>query len=118
MKSLLRMTLVATLTTISGLGAAQAADMPSKKPIVQTTCKDYLAMDEVLRPKFVYYTVGQTKRDKPETVVFDVVYLDKLVPSIDKYCRVHLTDSAYQRVIAESKASEPANVGAAVTKSK
>ncbi len=118
MKPLLSMTLAASLAAVFSLPSAQAADMSTKKPIVKTTCKDYLAMDEVIRPKFIYYTVGHTNRGKPEAVIFDVAYVDKLVPTIEKYCRVHLTESAYDRVIAESMASEPDNLGAAMNKPK
>lgn len=75
-------------------------------------------MNEVLKPKFIYYVVGQTKRGKPETVYFDVDYVERIVPSIEKYCRVHLTASAYERVISESIASEPDYIGAAVAKPK
>lgn len=118
MKSLLRVILLASAATASSLSPAHAADTQSKKPIVKTTCQEYLAMDEVLKPKFIYYVVGQTKRGKPETVYFDVDYVERLIPSIEKYCRVHLTASAYERVISESIASEPDNLGAAVAKPK
>lgn len=118
MKSLLRLTILASAVTVTSFGLAHETDIQSKKPIVKTTCKEYLAMDEVLKPKFIYYVVGQTKRGKPETVYFDVDYVERIVPSIEKYCRVHLTASAYQRVIAESIASEPDNFSAAGAKPK
>ncbi|QYF92359.1 HdeA family protein [Massilia sp. PAMC28688] len=118
MKSLLRITLLASAATVSSLSMAHEANMQSKKPIVKTTCQDYLAMDEVLKPKFIYYVVGNAKRGKPEAVYFDVDYVERIVPAIEKYCRVHLTASAYQRVIAESIASEPDNLGAEIAKPK
>jgi acid stress chaperone HdeA len=109
MKAILSVSILAALATAQGLSHAQTTNDPPKKPLAQTSCKDYLAMDEVIKPKFIYYTAGYSMRGKPVGANFDVVYVDKMMPVIDEYCRVHLTASAYQKVMDESKASEKTN---------
>jgi acid stress chaperone HdeA len=100
------MSILVALATAQGMGHAQATTEVSKKPVAQTSCKDYLEMDEVIKPKFIYYTVGYSKRGKPIPETFDVVGVDKMKPMLDEYCRVHLTESAYKKVMQESMASE------------
>ena len=109
MKALLNISILTALVSAQGLAHAQTTHEPPKKSIAQTSCNDYLAMDDVVKPKFIYYTVGYSKRGKPTSATFDVVDVDKIMPVIDEYCRVHLTASAYQKVMAESKASEKTN---------
>ncbi|MEO7057352.1 MAG: HdeA/HdeB family chaperone [Caldimonas sp.] len=110
MNTRLTLTLIAAaLAATQGLAQAQtapAAHPPSNKPLVQTSCKDYLEMDEVVKPKFIYYTVGYSKKGKPTSATFDVVDVDKIQPIVDEYCRVHLTASAYKKVMDESRSSE------------
>ena len=109
MKTLLSIGVLAALVSAQGLAHAQTTDMSPKKAIGQTTCADYLAMDEVIKPKFIYYSVGHAKRGKPTSVTFDVVAVDKLIPVVDEYCQVNLTASAYKKVMDESMASEKTN---------
>ncbi|MDQ6629041.1 MAG: HdeA family protein [Pseudomonadota bacterium] len=109
MKAILSITVLAVLATGQGLAPAQTASGSPKKSIAQTSCKDYLEMDEVVKPKFIYYSVGYSKRGKPTSATFDFVEVDKMKPVVDEYCRVHLTSSALQKVMNESKASEKTN---------
>ena len=109
MKTLLGIGILAALVSAQGLAQAQATNVQPKKPIAQTSCNDYLEMDDVVKPKFIYYTVGQSKRGEPTSITFDVVAVDKIIPVINEYCRVNLTASAYQKVMDESVASEKAN---------
>ncbi|MEO8835991.1 MAG: HdeA/HdeB family chaperone [Caldimonas sp.] len=109
MKALLSLGILAALVGAQGLAHAQTTSEPHKKLVAQTSCKDYLEMDDVVKPKFIYYSVGYSKRGKPASATFDVVDVDKMKPVIDEYCRVHLTASAYQKVMDESRASEKTN---------
>lgn len=91
---------------------AQAPAAPAKaKSIVKTSCQEYMALDETIKPKFIYYAVGHSKKGQPEAV-FDEVAVEKIRPELDKYCTVNLTKSAYDKVMAESIASERAARGA------
>lgn len=87
---------------------AQTPPAPAK-PIVKTTCADYMGMDETIKPKFVYYAVGHGKHGQKEAV-FDEVAIEKIKPELDEYCRLNLTKSAYDKVMASSMASEPHRV--------
>lgn len=106
MKAIFSMSILAALATGQGIGHAQTTTDLPKKPVVQTSCKDYIEMDETIKPKFIYYTVGYSKHGKPAVAAFDVVDVDKMKPILDEYCRVNLTASAYQKVMKESIASE------------
>ena len=109
MKALFSMGILAALMGVQGLAHAQTTNEASNKPVAQTSCNDYLGMDDVVKSKFIYYSVGYSKRGKAASPTFDVVNVDKIKPVIDEYCRVHLTASAYQKVMNESKASEKKN---------
>ncbi|WCM93266.1 HdeA family protein [Acidovorax sp. NCPPB 2350] len=87
--------------------SAAAAPAKARKPIVKTTCSDYVGMDETIKPKFIYYAVGHTQGGKKESV-FEEEAIEKIKPELDKYCSVHLDQSAYAKVMASSMASEGA----------
>ncbi len=109
MKTLISIGIFVAMAAAQGYGHAETTKPSPKKSVVQTTCKDYLAMDEVVKPKFIFYSVGHSTRGKPDVGTFDVVYGDKMVPVINEYCRVHLSASAYNKVMEESVASEKTN---------
>lgn len=95
---------ILTLSALAATGAmAQTTSQP--KPIVKTTCADYVAMDETIKPKFVYFAVGHTKAGKKDAV-FDEGFVEKVKPELDQYCAINLTKSAYEKVMASSMASE------------
>lgn len=93
-----------------GLPVAQAAaaETAPAKPIIQTTCQDYLALDETVRPKFIYYAVGHDAKGDPEGVL-DIEGTDAIQPELDQFCAVHLDQSAYDAAMKSSKASEKTN---------
>ncbi len=93
-----------------GLPAAHAAGpaAPAGQSVVKTTCQEYNAMDETIKPKFIYYAVGHGKKGNTQAIL-DVAGIDKLKPELDEYCKVNLTKSAYQHVIKSSEASEKTN---------
>jgi acid stress chaperone HdeA len=109
MKATLSMSILAALTIGQGVAHAQAMNSSATKPLAQTSCKDYLEMDETIKPKFIFYTVGYSKHGKPVAENFDVVGVDKMKPMIDEYCRINLKASAYEKVMKESMASEKTN---------
>ncbi|MEO8921715.1 MAG: HdeA/HdeB family chaperone [Caldimonas sp.] len=109
MNVLLSAAILAGLATVQGLAHAQTTNEPPKMTMVQTSCKDYLGMNDVVKPKFIYYTVGYSRRGKPTSATLDFVDVDKIEPVVDEYCRVHLTASAYQKVMEQSTASEKTN---------
>lgn len=108
-KAILGLSLLAALAATQGVAHAQTTTESPKKAVTQTSCKDYIEMDETIKPKFIYFTMGYSKHGKPTVMPLDVVGVDKLKPVLDEYCRVNLTASAYQKMMKESKASEKMN---------
>jgi hypothetical protein len=51
------------------------------------TCQEFLSLDDVTRPKVVYWAEGLNHRGKPEDAVVDVAETDRLVPVIVEQCR-------------------------------
>ena len=45
--------------------AQDAAQAPAK-PILKTTCADYVALDETIKPRFIYYVVGHAQNGRKE----------------------------------------------------
>ncbi|MBO9646691.1 MAG: HNS-dependent expression A [Pseudacidovorax sp.] len=86
------------------------------KPIVKMRCSDYVALDETVKPKFIYYVVGHGTHGKKDAV-FDEVAVEKIKPQLDEYCKINLTKSAYKQVMASSMASDPVH-GAGMHKAK
>ena len=101
---------VLALVLSAGVSMAQAATpaAPSGKSVVKTTCKDYLAMDDTFKPKFIYYAVGHGKKGNAEAIL-DVAGTDKIQPELDEYCKVNLSKSAYAHVMQDSMASAKTN---------
>lgn len=107
-----RIAAASLLCFAASAATAQAPATPAKaKSIVKTSCQEYVALDETIKPKFIYYAVGHSKKGNRE-VVFDEVAVEKIKPELDKFCTVNLTKSAYDKVMAESIASERAARGA------
>ena len=101
---------VLALTLGAGVSMVQAATpaAASGKSIVNITCKDYTAMDETVKPKFIYYALGHTRKGTPEAIL-DVLGSDKYKPELDQYCKLNLDKSAYEHVMKSSMASEKTN---------
>ncbi len=99
------------LTAVTATAALAQTPAPAPapaKPIVKTTCADYVALSETVKPKFIYYAVGHSKKGNKEAV-FEEDAIDKIKPQLDEFCAVNLTKSAYEKVIASSMATDPAN---------
>ena len=107
--SIFGMSALLAMTTFHTAAHAQTKTEPLKKPVTQTSCKDYVEMDETVKPKFIYYTVGYSKHGKPVSASFNVIDVDKIQPVLDEYCRVNLSASAYAKVMKDSIASERTN---------
>ncbi len=104
--------LALALTAGLPLTQAYAADAAKPTPVVKTTCSDYLALDETIKPKFIYYAVGHSKKGRQEAVL-DIVGTDKIQPELDEFCKVNLDKSAYTHVMQTSMASEKGKVAKA-----
>ena len=96
-----------TLLTMFAISPAQA----SMQKLGAITCQDFVAMDDVVKPKIVYWTEGFNKKGNPDDEVVDVDETDKLVPVLVTDCKaspkqpfVTAVKSAHDRA-AKAKAS-------------
>jgi len=78
---------------------AQAAKHPAKM-----TCKEFIELDEVSRPKVVYWAEGFNRNGDAADEIFDFVDNDRLVPVIVEDCTRNPKHSFISKVKkAESK---------------
>ncbi|SFJ02139.1 HdeA/HdeB family chaperone [Nitrosomonas sp. Nm34] len=66
---------------------------------VNMTCEEFLALDDVLKPKVVYWAEGLNRNDKPIEYVLDVDKTDKLVPVIVTECKETPRLSFWQKIM-------------------
>ncbi len=107
------MRVLASLSALSlaAVTATAAMAQTQSQPAVKTTCADYIGMKETVKPQFIYVAVGHGKQGGQDAV-FEEGVVEKVKPELDQYCAVHLTHSAYEKVLAASMASEPAGAAA------
>jgi len=65
-------------------------------------CEEFLSLDEVTRPKVVYWAEGYTKKGKPQDAVFDVEATERLVPTLVEVCQKEPKSSFMTKVKNES----------------
>lgn len=100
------------LTLGAGVPMAQAASPASvnAKPVVNTTCKDYLAMDETAKPNFIHAASQAAHKDNAKKVTSIIVdklgVEERLKPELEQYCQRNLDKSAYEHAMKASVASE------------
>jgi hypothetical protein len=74
------------------------APMPAKM-----TCQDFLALDDVAKPKLVYWVEGVNSKGNPNGATFDVVTTDSLVPVLIQDCQAAPTESFWKKAKVEFK---------------
>ena len=101
---------LSVLTVSIAAATAAIAQTPASaspaRPVVKTTCTEYVAMNETIKPRFIYYALGHSRNGKPDAV-FEEGAVEKIKPELDQFCSVNLTKSAYAQVMASSMASDP-----------
>ncbi len=70
------------------------------------TCKDFVALDDTVKPKVVYWAEGLNKKGKPVDSVVDVDETDKLVPVLVTECK-DAPDQPLMKKITEHAAQKP-----------
>ena len=74
-----------------------------KKPLGKMTCEDFLAMEDTIKPKVVYWAVAYAKGGKPEAAVIDVEGTEQITPALIEECKTVPKESFWQKVKAEVK---------------
>ena len=64
------------------------------------TCQEFLSLDEVTRPKVVYWAEGLNHKGKPEDAVVDIDATNRIVPVIVQACQAAPRASLWQKMDA------------------
>ena len=70
---------------------------------VKMTCEDFLALEDVAKPKVVYWAEGFDRKGKAEDATVDLETTDRLVPVIIEVCQKEPKASFWKKVKAEFK---------------
>lgn len=70
---------------------------------VKMTCEDFLALEDVAKPKVVYWAEGFDHKGKAEDAAVDVETTDSLVPVIIEVCQKEPKASFWKKMKAEFK---------------
>jgi acid stress chaperone HdeA len=88
----------AAKTTKDKTGKVIKATNPAKM-----TCEEFLALEEVVKPKVVYWAEGFDRKGKADDATFDVEATDRLVPVIIQVCEQEPKASFWKKMKAEFK---------------
>lgn len=75
----------------------------ANKPLGKMTCEDFLAVEDTVKPKVVYWAVGYANGGKPEAAVLDVEGTEKITPILIEDCKKTPKESFWKKVKAEVK---------------
>jgi hypothetical protein len=81
----------------------QAAKVVKGTQPAKMTCEEFLALEDVVKPKVVYWAEGFDRKGKAEDASFDVETTDRLVPVIIEVCQKEPKGSFWKKVKAEFK---------------
>ena len=97
----IRRVVMGGIVSASVLVGATSAFAASSKPLGKMTCEDFLAVEDTVKPKLVYWAVAYAKGGKPEAAVVDVEATDKITPVLIQECQAKPKESFWQKVKAE-----------------
>lgn len=92
-----------TVTMAVLTGVLLSASMPSTvlaathKP-VKMTCEEFLTLDDMAKPKVVYWAEGFNHKGKPVDAVVDIDSTDRLVPVLVMECQKAPKHSFWQTI--------------------
>ena len=85
MKSIITLTMmtgVLLTTTMSPVALAATTHKPATM-----TCEEFVVLDDVVKPKVVYWAEGYNRKGKPVDEVVDITETDKMVPLLVTECQ-------------------------------
>jgi len=89
---------IAATALMAGWTFAFAQPSGAKKPLGKMTCDDFLAIDDTIKPKVVYWAAAYGKGGKPENAVLDIEGTEKIVPALIEECKKAPKVSFWQKV--------------------
>ena len=97
MKSTITMAVLSGVLLSSGMTSTALAATPTHKP-AKMTCEEYVMLDDVVKPKVVYWAEGFNKKGKAEDAVVDIAATDKLVPILVNECQETPKASFWEKI--------------------
>jgi acid stress chaperone HdeA len=88
--------MLAAVLAAASLPAVAAA--PANKPLGQWTCEEFLAVNDQVKPKVVFWAIAYAKGGKPEAAVLDIDATEKVTPAIIDSCTKAPKTSFWQTV--------------------
>jgi HdeA/HdeB family len=97
MKSTITMAVLSGVMLSSGMMSTVLAATPAHKP-AKMTCEEYVMLDDIVKPKVVYWAEGFNKKGKAEDAVVDIAATDKLVPILVDECQEAPKASFWEKI--------------------
>ncbi len=104
--------MMAVLAALSTGMVTQQAVAESQTP-EKMTCKEFVALDDAIKPKVVYWAEGLNKKGKPVDSVVDVDETDKLVPVLVTECKDEPKQSLMKKIKEHAAQKSAPTVAAA-----
>jgi acid stress chaperone HdeA len=97
---------VKMLCMIASIALPAVAHAEPTKPLAQWTCKDYLDIEDVIRPKVVYWSSAHAKPGKPKAVTIKIKETEQVIPILEEDCRKASGESFWKHLEAAWKKVE------------
>lgn len=95
MKSTLTLAVMSGLLLSASLATPVLAD--TQKP-ASMTCDEFVVLDDVIKPKVVYWAEGYNDKGEPTDAVVDFGATDRLVPVLVDECQKAPKESFWQKL--------------------
>ena len=97
----MKMRSTVTLAVVSGVLLSTSVISPlwaaTHKPETMT-CEDFLVLDDVVKPKVVYWAEGFNRKGKATDAVVDIDATDKLVPVLVTECKQTPKETFWEKI--------------------
>jgi hypothetical protein len=97
MKSTFTITVLSGVLLTAGITSTVLAATPTHKP-ARMTCREYVMLDDVVKPKVVYWAEGFNQKGKEDDAVVDIAATDKLVPVLVDECQETPKASFWEKI--------------------
>ena len=97
MKSTITIAVLSGVLLSAGMTSTVLGATPTHKP-AKMTCEEYVMLDDVVKPKVVYWAEGFNKKGKAEDAVVDIAATDKLVPILVDECQESPKASFWEKI--------------------
>jgi acid stress chaperone HdeA len=93
--------LFAALLATAAAAVPAGAAGPANKPLGQWSCEEFLAVNDQIKPKVVYWATAFATGGKPEAAVLDIDATETVTPAIIDSCTKTPKNSFWQTVKAD-----------------